>query len=318
MSAEDILTRYPAISGLPIFLSGPIGTQLALRDVPINDYAALNHPDVLRGVHDDYASAGAGVLLTDTFSVSGHRLHGDHQEARRRISAAYQAAQGVAQAYPHRTAVAGSLTSLGDCYKPEDTPDDITLDREHLLNFLAHKTCHPDFIICETLPTLREAVAMGKAAVYCGLPYILSFTVDDDGNLLDGNSIDAAERVTRSPLRIGIGANCCSTEGAKEAVRRLSGVVSDGHIVAYPNGYKQSRSHFNCSAFHDHDVEAQKAVHTPREFAGVVEELVGLGATLVGGCCGATPDHTRAYVGAFGSEPLLGGRSAVVGTAFRY
>lgn len=304
MSTESIFRRFPVIAGAPTFLSGPIGTQLALRNVPGNDFAAIHHPGVLQDVHLEYLEAGADILLTDTFSVSSHRLGGDEAQARERIQAAYLAVRHAMRrgALDSAVAIAGSLTSLGDCYDPNDTPALDVLDREHLKNVQAHKDCGADFLLCETLPTLREAIAMAGAASYCALPFILSFTVSDNGRLLDGNSIEAAEAITRAPLRLGIGANCCSVEGAQNAVRALNNVVRGGHIVAYPNGYTHSREAFNCSVCHNPDEESHKSTLSPQGFAEVVDDLVKLGATIVGGCCGAAPAHTGAYVQAYRSQ----------------
>lgn len=307
------------------FLSGGFGSQLRLHGAPSEGpngrhaIASLDASNLVTHVHNAYAESGATILTVDTFDLSPwrqkkHDRDFGHTLAADGITAAYEAARQTQARYPgHPLYLAGSLTSLEDCYNPHVTPDDAILLREHFHHVALHARAGADLVCLETLPTVREAVAMVKAAEQHGLPFIVSFTVGAGGNPLDGNSIEAAEIATRSPLRIGIGSNCCEIDDALAATKKLQrqferNAAHKAHIVAYPNGYAHTRTEHSAhtgtdaDAWHDSECEAQKSVLPAKEFALTVRNLRKHGASIVGGCCGTTPEHTAHYVGALGGR----------------
>lgn len=307
------------------FLSGGFGSQLRLRGAPSEGpdgrhaIASLDASGLVTEVHSAYAHAGATILTVDTFDLSPWRQKKldrefGHTWASNGITAAYDAARETQNRYPDRPLyLAGSLTSLEDCYDPSATPADDILLREHFHHVALHAKAGADLLCLETLPTVREAAAMVKAAEAHDLPFIVSFTVGRGGNPLDGNSIEAAEVATRSPLRIGIGSNCCEIEDAISATRKLHrqfqrNAQHAARIVAYPNGYAHTRAqHASCTgagtdAWHDTDCESKKTVLPAQEFAQTLLNLRRHGASIVGGCCGTTPEHTDHYVRALGGR----------------
>ena len=323
------LSEYLEQNGIA-FLSGGLGSQLALNGLPpktngLPTIASLVDPALLTKIHGEYVDAGATILTVDTFDLSPWRQDGQLGQgnisfpritvdgttlgevlASKGIEAAYEAADKARAGCGRPVFLAGSLTSLNDCYNPDATPPETVLLREHFKHVALHARNAPDLLCIETIPTLREAKAIAAAAEAFGIPYTIAFTVNDEGNLLDGTTIEEAEKETRQPNRIGIGVNCCEIGAAEIAVEKLAKTfkaqaVTGQHILAYPNGYAHTRKQW-----HDHNgsgiekkhaqcCEAKKKVLPADEFANIAARLHAKGATIIGGCCGTAPAHTKAY-----------------------
>jgi S-methylmethionine-dependent homocysteine/selenocysteine methylase len=289
---------------------GGLGTQLRKQGVPDGTIASLTHPKDLAQAHGEYADKGSSFVIVDTFDLSPWRLAKTGREhlAGPAIAAAYHAARSVHDLFSDRPLYVGaSITVLNDCYEPDEAPkDDDLLLREHKKTIALHAQHNPDFLCLETIPGKREALAMVKAAGAFHLPFIISFTVDKKGNLLDGTPIEEIEELTRSPYRVGIGTNCCQIEGSQEATSKLARVFNDNaplikqHIVAYPNGFAHSREEFAALKKHNPDIQPQVLSH--RKFTEVAQNLRDRGATIVGGCCGADSGHIGAFINQSGGR----------------
>lgn len=267
--------------------------------------ASLDAPDTVGLVHGEYAEAGAQVLTADTFSTSPWRCGKDFDLARQATHAACNIAKGVAQEHEGRLVFA-SVTSLNSCYKPEETPkDDAVLDEEHAKTARIIAEIDDVLVLAETLPTVREAQAIAKAATAQERAFFAAFVVNEQGKVLDGSSMEEVVETVLQPnkLCLGVGVNCCSIEGARLAVTELSQIfkqqnIQNREIVVYPNGF-----------VHDHEENHRLAdeakargesfkpeVHSPQAFSKILREFHAAGATALGGCCGTTPEHTRAWV----------------------
>ena len=293
----------PRIAGDIIFLSSGMGSEIESRlpeqESPIHKgskfIAPLDAPDVVQTVHESYIAAGANIITTETFCASGHRQDGDWELTEKYITAASNVAEAARANVSNAPLIAVSLTSLECCYSPDKTPPQGTLITEHKKN-LALLERHGDFTLAETLPTLREGQAIADNAQR---PFVVSFVVDDDGKLLDGHNMEDVVRTILEPNAycLGIGVNCCTIEGAKKAVAALAKIYNENaalagkQIIAYPNGFEASREK-NGHSCDDHAPERL----SPIALAGHLWEMVALGATAVGGCCGAGPEHTEEYV----------------------
>lgn len=302
----------PKEQGTPIFLSAGLGSLIEElrpdRESPIHKgssfIAPLHAPETVLTAHKLYIDAGVDIITTDTFCGSYHRQGGNTELTEKFVAAACDIAEAARANLDNAPLIAVSLTSLEDCYSPDATPDADTLIIEHKRNLELLEN-HGDFTLAETIPTLREATII---AYHARRPFIVSFTVGEDGNLLDGNSVEAAVKTILEPnaLCLGLGVNCCSLEGAKKAVSQLAEIFAQNEnlqgkqIIAYPNGFKKSRDENVHSCGHHHAPEKLSEV----ELAGELWDLAARGATAVGGCCGAGPSHTQAYVEKFSHNKL--------------
>ncbi len=295
----------------PVFLSGGFGETVnkTMKDKGVKKedslqkgssfIAPLQVPNIVQQIHGLYAAAGADILTADTYCASVSRQKGDIALVKKFIGAAAGLAREASIQSGLNPLVALSLTASGDSHMPEDTPDSQTLIREHKQNIALLKG-HGDLIIAETLPTLREGAVIADLLQNSKTPFFMSFTLNAQGQVLDGSEMSAVVKTILQPHTycLGVGVNCCSVSGAQEAVSALGKIfaqsvtLSGKHIVAYPNGFAKSLEENNAAAEKGH---THGEAFTPAHLAGVLRDMLNRGATAIGGCCGSEPEHTNEY-----------------------
>ncbi len=279
-------------SGPPILLDGPMGTELSRRGIdtalPLwSAVALLEAPWAVEQIHRDHLAAGAEVLTTNTFRTHRRSLARAGHEARAAelTDRAVRLARAAIEQAPATTAarfVAGSVSPLEDCYRPELTARPAVLQREHEEMATHLEGSGVDLLLVETMPTIREAVAAATAAVATGLPVLVGFTCREDGRLLSGSSIvDAVHAV--EPLGVsGLLVNCTPAAALHHALEPLAAAASVP-IGAYGNvGHAEADQGW-----------ANTDVLDPAEYLGYARRWLAVGARLVGCCCGTTVEHVR-------------------------
>lgn len=288
-----------------LVLDGATGTELARRGVPtalpLWSAAALrSHPATVEAIHRDYVDAGADVIVANTFRTNARTLaraglldEGAHlnrlavELARRAVRGALRPA---GEAAPHAPLVAASVAPVEDCYRPDLVPDEPTLLDEHRQMMRWVAAAEPDLVWIETMNTVREARAAAQAAREAAVPLAVSFVVREGGELLSGEPLErgVAEVAAFEPLAVGL--NCIPPDGMTarlprlvECVARLRGRHPPA-VAAYAHvGNPDPISGWSFS----------QSVG-PAEYAAHALRWRSLGATIIGGCCGTTPEHVRA------------------------
>ncbi len=284
--------------GGTVLCDGAMGTMLYGCGVFINrsyDELNLSQPDTVRSVHEQYLQAGAEVIETNTFGANCLRLQ--HYELADKVREINLAGAAVARrsvdAHRERhgaTAyVAGAVGSLGA--RPGDGEGEIPAPRAKAVyaeQMRALAEGGVDLLIAETMMSLGEAEQALAAAREAapGLPIAVLVKVDDDGNCLDGTSIETfAARLTELGAD-AVGCNCSDGPAVVlGAVERMRG-ITDLPLVAMPNvGLPR-------------DVEGRNIyLSSPEYMASFAGKFVKAGVNWVGGCCGTTPAHIRAMRG---------------------
>ena len=255
-----------------IFLPGGFGTSLQLEGYKLrpeswSGEANLSRPDLLATVHDGFHQAGADIHTTNTFRTHGYFLarvatqFGDYARhllttsrgetlagpefssigeelayhaTRRAVDAALKV-----QRQSNRTVyVAGSYGPIGDThsYDPHSSLTSAQLEDEHTRHAALLKSFGVQALFPETIPSLREAVAMTAAAEKTGLPYVTSFVLNPEtGKLFDGTTIPEAVRATESSSRVAVLFNCTPAHVIGAALDQLLECYA-GVAGAYPNG----------------------------------------------------------------------------------
>src|SRR5262249_43123026 len=131
--------------------------------------------------------------------------------------------------------VAGSLSPLEDCYRPDLVPDEAALEREHGEQARALDSAGADAILVQTHNTVAELAAAVRAAKATGLPVIASFVTDGNGHLLSGESIEAAAAALAPLEPDAVGINCVPAEMLSEDLRRLASALPGFPLSAYGN-----------------------------------------------------------------------------------
>ena len=143
-----------------------MGTQLeqhgARTSLPLwSAWALLDSPELVLAIHQAEAAAGAEILTANTFRTHRRTLAREGLEARSAeltrtaVALAREAARGAGRP----TFVAGSLSPLEDCYRPDLTPEGEALEREHAMQAESLAAGGVDGILIETQNTVREMAA---------------------------------------------------------------------------------------------------------------------------------------------------------------
>ncbi|CAG0968915.1 enediyne biosynthesis protein CalE2 [Anaerolineales bacterium] len=275
-----------------LILDGATGTELNRRGVdtglPLWSANALltdRDSKILQQIHEDYLRAGADIITTNTFRTHRRALapSGNADRALELTSRAVTIARGaiINVNVDSPKFIAGSISTLEDCYRPDLVPSDEELRAEHAERIGHLVQCGVDLILIETINTIREAAVMAKLAVETGLPVVVSFVCDREGKILSGETLtDAANRLL--PLDISvIGVNCGPTTDLVEPLAELRQACgADFPLIAYGNiGYADDKV-----GWVNTDAE------NPQTYCQHVSQWQ---VKIVGGCCGTTPEHIR-------------------------
>ncbi len=273
-----------------LILDGATGTELNRRGVdtglPLwSANALMNDRDanILQQIHEDYLRAGADIITTNTFRTHRRALapSGNANHARKLTRLAVELARAAIINVPSGQPrfVAGSISTLEDCYRPDLVPSDEELLDEHSDRVIDLIECSVDLILIETINSIREAVAIAKLATITGTPVVVSFVCDRDGKILSGESLtDAAIQLL--PLGISaIGVNCGPTPDLAKPLAELQATCgNDFPLIAYGNiGYVDDAVGWVNTDSEDPKKYYEHAAHWP--------------VKIIGGCCGTTPEH---------------------------
>jgi S-methylmethionine-dependent homocysteine/selenocysteine methylase len=268
-----------------------MGTELQRRGadtrLPLWSARALvEAPDLVREIHREEVAAGAELLTSNTFRTHRRTLaKGGLGERSRELTAlAVRLARGAAEGTGREVFVAGSLSPLEDCYRPDLVPDDEVLEREHREQAESLAAAGADLILLETHNTVRELVAAARAAKATGLPYIASMVTGGAGRLLSGEPIEDAVRALERFDPDALSINCVPAARLSADLARLAAAAPDLPLGAYGN-LGLPADDFGWSFTEE---------LSPEAYADHARGWVDLGARLVGGCCGTTPAHTAA------------------------
>ena len=273
-----------------LILDGATGTELNRRGVdtglPLwSANALMNDRDskILQQIHEDYLRAGADIITTNTFRTHRRALapSGNADRAleltRRAVDIARAAIASVKSDSPKF--IAGSISTLEDCYRPDLVQSDDELRVEHSERIRHLVECGVDFILVETINTIREAVIIAELAIATSMPVVVSFVCDREGKILSGETLtEAASQLL--PLGISaIGVNCGPTPNlAKPLAELQSACGKDFPLIAYGNiGYADEKVGWVNTDSENPNAYCEHASHWP--------------AKIIGGCCGTTPEH---------------------------
>ena len=278
-----------------MILDGAMGTELARRGVdtglPLWSASALLYaPDVVRQIHLDYLRAGSQIITTDTFRVNVRTLARAGLRQRMReltFSAVELARQAVSATGRGDVRIAGSMAPVEDCYSPGLVSlDEGVLLSEHtaLAQLLAEAGC--DVLLLETMNTVREAAAAARAASQTGLPVWVSLMLGADNRLLSGESLGDAVASVMPYQPQAVLLNCLPVAQVAGALALLKDALHAHDAISL--GVYANAGHVGADGW------SMEGGVTPQEYADAAAAWRAAGATIIGGCCGTTPDHIGA------------------------
>lgn len=287
MSRSFSLQHLLEISGTLVG-DGAMGTMLLSSNLPPKgcpEMYTLSHPDTLAEIHRSYYDAGSDWVETNTFGATRPRLAG-HNLADRVHEINVAAATIARSVCPDGKWVAGSVGPCGLMLQPlgESTAEEVyAVFREQALALAEGGV---DFFIVETMMAVDEAELAVRACVEStGLPTIATMTFEKSPAgffTMWGTSVrEAADRLEAAGA-VGVGANCgCGFSDMVGIVREMRPVTTKP-ILAQSNAGIPISSGGSASFSEGSD-----------EIGEHIDKMIALGANMIGGCCGTTPDHIR-------------------------
>ena len=223
-------------------LDGSIGQELVRRagkrPTPLwSTQVMLDHPELVRAVHDAYFAAGATVATTNTYAVLRDRLRraGIEERLADLTATAVQAARAARDAHGSGR-VAGSLGPLIASYRPDICPPPAQAAELYAEPVRLLKP-HVDLLLIETMSSVAQAEGALRAASGQGLPVWLSVTVDDEsgGRLRSGEPLADLAPLVAQYAPDAVLVNCSPPEVIGDALEILRGF--DRPFGAYANGF---------------------------------------------------------------------------------
>ncbi len=281
----------------PIFLDGATGSNLQRQGMPAGvcpERWILENREVLINLQRGFVDAGTNIVYAPTFTanrikLAEYGLEAQIREINRELVALSRKAVG------DRALVAGDLTMTGAQLAPMGN-----LDFEELIDVYKEQIAFlveagVDLLVVETMMSLQETrAALIAAKEVCELPVMATMTFESDGRTLYGTDAVTAAVVLESLGADAVGTNCSSGPDKMLDIIRQMAEVTSVPIIAKPNAGLPSLDR-NGDTVYDMD---------PAVFGESMKMLVEAGASIVGGCCGTTPDHIKALRGAVSAMTL--------------
>ena len=298
-----------------ILADGATGTTLFNMGLEAGEPPELwnvDHRDRIVTLYKGAVDAGSDLFLTNSFggNASRMKLHGAEGRVRELNRIAAEIAREVADASGRRVVVAGSMGPTGEIMEPMGTLTYAAAVEMFHEQAEGLKEGGADVAWVETISAPDEYRAAGEAAARAGLPWCGTMSFDTAGRTMMGvTSSDMAALVeTLDPAPIAYGANC--GVGASDLLRTVLGFAAQGGdrpIIAKGNA--------GIPKYHDGHIHYDGTPELMAEYAVLARDA---GATIIGGCCGTTPDHLRAMRAALetrdrGPRPTLDQITAQLG-----
>ena len=272
-----------------LFLDGATGSNLQKRGMPSGvcpEKWILDNEDIFIGLQKEYVEAGTNVLYAPTFTSNRIKLQEFGLENQIReinhklVALSKRAANGKAW-------IAGDLTMTGQQLKPMGTMDfeELVDVYKEQITYLAEAGV--DLLVVETMMSLQESrAALIAAKEVCNLPVMVTMTFEADGRALYGTDVLTAAITLESLGADAFGINCST--GPAQMIPMFEKIQSAVKIplIAKPNAGMPTL-----------DEEGNTVYGLGcDDFAKEVKMLWERGASILGGCCGTTPEHIKAMI----------------------
>tara|TARA_Y100001968_G_C19358658_1_gene718572 strand:+ start:527 stop:1384 length:858 start_codon:yes stop_codon:yes gene_type:complete len=273
-----------------ILMDGAMGTQLIRKGVSIDGslwsaQALLTAPNVVEAIHAAYAKAGATVHSANTFRTSPWSLAKAQDSVPGWQELTKRALQLARKAVAVDHLVAGCIAPLEDCYRPDLSPEPKVCQRQHRIFAEGLAEAGADLLLCETFTQPNEALIAVEAAAETGLPVWLSLSAGPNGELLSAQAI--CETLIRA-ADLGAAAlliNCSPISLIEDVLMQCT--TRGLRLGAYANlGRPDPTLGWRTDG-----------LARPATYAKAAARWLSSGACIIGGCCGAGPEHIRELAG---------------------
>lgn len=272
-----------------VILDGATGSNLQKAGMPAGvcpEKWILEHPEALINLQKQYIAAGSDIIYAPTFTSNRIKLseYGLEEKIasinKELIGLSKKAAEGAGR----RIYIAGDLTMTGEQLYPVGSlgfEELVEVYKEQITCCLAAGV---DLFVVETMMSLQECRAAVLAVKEsCELPVMVTLTFNEDMRTLYGTDPETAAAVMSAMGADAVGVNCSNgPEKLCEVVKRMT-AYTDLPLIGKPNAGLPKL----CEGKTCYDMGAE-------EFGIEAAKLTEAGASIVGGCCGTTPEHIEA------------------------
>ena len=270
----------------PILLDGAMGTNLIAAGMPMGccqEEWMLAHEDVVMDIQRRYAEAGSRIIYAPTFTAQPSRLKRYGLDAKaEHINE--RLVQILRKAAPD-CLIAGSMTTLAGEINTRSEDCFSEMVHQYRRQIKGIKAGGAELIVGETLLSSSDARAIlvaAKEELADGV--MLSFALREDGKLRSGEDARNVFEMFKQEGLLALGVNCVSaTDVLPMLIQRLRSYTSLP-LICKPNAGRPIRQQ---NAAHTYPVDAHR-------FAEILSRCMDVGANLIGGCCGTTPETIAA------------------------
>ena len=273
-----------------VILDGATGSNLQKRGMPVGicpEQWILENREIMKGLQKEYIVAGTDILYAPTFGGNRIKLkeYGlENQLEEMNTKLVQITKEAVAESNCDRPVyIAGNLTMTGEQLYPVGT-----LPFEELVNVYKEQVeclikAGVDLFVVETMMSLQECRAAVLAIKEtCDLPIMVTLTFNEDERTLYGTDAKTAVVVLQSLGADAVGLNCSTGPDKMHQMVAQMRQVANIPLIAKPNAglpvLVDGETVFNMG---------------PEQFATEMEVLLEQGISILGGCCGTTPEHIR-------------------------
>lgn len=282
-------------------LDGGMGRELKRIGAPFKQpewsaLALMEGPQFVRQAHDAFVDSGAQIITTNSYAVVPFHIGQARFDAEgvQLARLAGQLARQSANASGHPVTVAGSLPPALGSYRPDLFIEDQSIRIHKAL--IEGMQADVDVWLAETQSSIAEVRAAHKALAGNTKPFWISFTLDDEPEdqrvcLRSGETVAEAVGVALDLGASTVLFNCSQPEVMEAAVLEARKVVTARgatiDIGVYANAFPAQSKKATANAV----ILDIREDLTPTSYVGWAQRWVDQGATIVGGCCGISPQH---------------------------
>ena len=287
-----------------VLCDGAMGTQLINTGLPSGMPTSCCNvicPDRILSIHKKYIGAGAQAILTNTFDANRLKLEGHKEYSVKELN-------GLGIELACRASAGTNVMVFGDIgpsgneesflYSLQEGTVIANKAKQDLYDVykeqvIALTEVGVDAILIETMSYLQEAILATKAAagntnipVFCTMSFRTPpDSRPDDFRTLWGDTLSDVVNGLVEAGATGIGANCGEVVEAMPLLAQQMRNMTNLPLVFQVNAGRAEL-----------DAQTNQTVHPlgPAEFGRIISEIAAAGASVVGGCCGTTPDHIEA------------------------
>ena len=276
----------------PLIMDGAMGTELMRRGIELplplwSSMSNIDQFDQVMNIHKDYIEAGSDILTTNTFRTTprtfikaGYSQNESEKISEQCCNMAIEAAKHAVK--KKNTLIAGSVAPLEDCYEPLHFPGKEIAKKEFQLIIDRIIRKGVDILLFETMGNYEEIESVLQVSNHVDIQRWLSIVLKNKNSILDGTELQKVVELANKNKIDKVLINCTPINIISESLDKFLEFWK-GNWGVYPNAGENMPTK-NGEFVSKIDDES---------FCKAIQDYIALGASVVGSCCGSTPNTVR-------------------------